>query len=85
MDVCDVKVTNEDGFLAGSESGSNRVATEIVFLPLHPDTGTLLHEERVVASSSTSQVSLMECGHPRNLLLKCFEGFPERGHTREEN
>ena len=33
----------------------NRVASEVVFLPLHPDTGALLHEERVTTSNSTSR------------------------------
>ena len=57
----------------------NRVASESVFLPVHPNTSALLHEERVIASSSTSQVSLMECGPPG------FEEFPEGGHSCEEN
>ena len=59
MDVCDVKVTNEDGFQAGSMMINakhtimkeriwiNRVARRIVFPLLHPDTGALLHEEIV--------------------------------------
>ena len=55
MDVCDVKVTDEDGFLAGNMTIKakntnvkgriwiNLVASEFVFQPLHPDTSALLH------------------------------------------
>ena len=90
MDVCAVKVTDEDGFLAGSMMINakntimkeriwiDRVASEIVFLLWHPGSGALLHEECVIASNSTSKVSLMECGHPGNLLLTCLEEFPEK-------
>ena len=54
MDVCDVNVTDEDGFLAGSmmTKAKNILIKErtldqscgqrIVFLPLHPDTGATL-------------------------------------------
>ena len=51
-----------------SESGSI-VAGKIVFLPLHPDTGALLHDVRVSASNSASKMSLMKCGHSGNFLF----------------
>ena len=70
MDVCDVKVTNEDGFLAGSMMINakntilmkkririNCVARRLVFLSLHPDTGALLHQEIV----SLPQILLARC------------------------
>ena len=77
MDVCNVKATDEDGFLAGSVMtsakntiGKERIwASKIVFLPLHPDTCTLLHDERVIASNSASKMSLMKCGHSGNFLF----------------
>ena len=43
---------------------TNRVAREIVFLPLHPDTSAPLLEERVIAVyllEKTSELSQMEC------------------------
>ena len=40
MDVCDVNVSDEERIWI------NRVASEIVFQALHPDTGTPLYEER---------------------------------------
>merc|ERR1711916_348573 len=88
MDVSDVKVSDEDGYLSRSMTIKannkivkeriwiNRVASEIVFQPLHPDTGAPLHEERLQCErnricilSSTSEMSQMECGHPGNFLL----------------
>ena len=54
---------------------THRVACEIVFLPLHPDTCAPLLEERVIAVyllNSTSEMSQMECrGHTRSLLSTC--------------
>ena len=47
----------------------NRGASEFVFLLLLQDTGALLHDERAIAPSSTSEMSLMECGRPGNFLL----------------
>ena len=73
--VCDVMVIDEDGLLASSIDDQSEkhqhegriwiscVASEIVFQPLHPDTGALLHGERVVASNSSSEMLLMERGH----------------------
>jgi hypothetical protein len=61
MDVSDVIVSDADGYLSRSMTIKannkimkeriwiNRVASEIVFQPLHPDTGAPLHEERVIA------------------------------------
>ena len=56
----------------------NRVASEFVFQPLHRDTGALLHDERVIAvreepisiENSTSELSLLDCGHFGNFLLR---------------
>ena len=43
------------------------MASEIVSQRLHPDTDALLHDERVIASNSTSEMLLMERGHPWKL------------------
>ena len=55
--------TDDDGFLSNCMMFStkntimkeriwiNRVASEIVFLHVHPDTSALLHEERIIAST----------------------------------
>ena len=47
----------------------NRVASDIVFQLLHPDTGALLHDGRVIASNSTSEILLVERDHPGNVLF----------------
>ena len=85
-----MKVSHEDGLMAGNMMITakniimkeriqiNSVASEIVFKPLHPDTGALLHEEFVIASNSTSKMSLMECGHPENFLFSWFRRVPRR-------
>ena len=80
MDVCDVKLTGKDDF---SGRPGSAVASGIAFPSLHLDTGALLHEERVIASNSTSKVSLMECGHPGNHLFTCLEKFPGDDHSCE--
>ena len=61
MDVSDVKVSDEDGYLPRSMTikannmivkeriWMNRVASEILFQPLHPDTGAPSHDECVIA------------------------------------
>ena len=71
MDVSDVMASDEE------RTWINRVTSEIVFQPLHPDTGAPVHEERVIAVreepnctlSSTSVISLMECGQPWTCLV----------------
>ena len=85
-----MKVTDDDGFLTGSlmlkakntimkeRIWINHGASEFVFLPQHPDTGALLHDERVIAPSSTSEMSLMECGRPGNFLLTWSRRVSER-------
>ena len=47
----------------------NRVASDIVFQLLHPDTGALLHDGRVIASNSTSEILLVERDHPGYVLF----------------
>ena len=61
MNVCDMKVTDENCTLSSSMTTqamntfvkerlwTNRVASEIVFQSLHPDTGAPSHGERVTA------------------------------------
>ena len=51
----------------------NCVTSEVVFQPLHPDTGVLLHDGRVIASNSTSDTLLMKHGHPGNFLFSWSE------------
>ena len=82
-----MKVTDEDGFLAIMKERIwiDCVASEIAFLPTHSDTGAPLHEEHVIASNSTSRVSMMECGHRGNLLFTCLEEVSRGGHSWEEN
>ena len=65
-----MKVTDEDGTLSSSKTTkakntlvkerlwTNRVASEIVFQSLHPDTGAPLHEERVTAVREEPNVHL---------------------------
>ena len=90
VDVCNVKATDEDGFLAGSVMTNakntigqeriwiHRVASDIVFLPLHPDTGALFHDERVIASNSASKMSLVKCGHSGNFLFSWLRRVSKR-------
>ena len=54
----------------------NRVASEIMFQPLHPETGVSIHVERGIAAAvliciftSTYEVLQMEYGHTGNFLL----------------
>ena len=42
----------------------SRLASDIGFQPLHADTDALF-----IASNSTIEMSLMECGHPGNALF----------------
>ena len=64
-----------------------RVAQRSCVSALHPDTGScMLHEKRVTASNSTSQMSLMECSYTGNLLnRRVSKSFHEGGHNCEEN
>ena len=85
--------TDEDGFLSNCmiinakntlvKEGIwiNRVAGQFVFQPLHRDTDAPLHDERITASKSTSEMSLMYRGHPGNSLFAwtprvCDSAFP---------
>ena len=75
IDVCDVEVVDEDSFLAGSMTIKakntilkeriwiNCVASELCFCLCIRTLALLLHDERVLASVSTSEISLMECSH----------------------
>ena len=52
---------------------NQHVANEIVFQPLHPDTG----DERIIAFSSTCETLLMERGQTGKFLFCGFEDFLE--------
>ena len=77
-DECDAKVTDDDGFLAIMKELDQSCGQRIMFLPLHPDTGALLHDERVIVSNSASNMSLMECGHSGNFLFSWFRRVSRR-------
>ena len=70
VDVCDVKVTDEDVLIASNMMINakntlmkeriwiNRVASETVFQPLHPVSGSLLHSR---GAQFASRVLLAGC------------------------
>ena len=58
----------------------NRVASEIVFQPLHPEIGASIHVERVIVAAvliciftSACEVLQREYGHTGNCLLTWYE------------
>ena len=79
-----MQVSDEDGYLSRSvtikansnvmkeRKEINLVTSEITFQLLYSDTFAQLHEERVISvrkeSSSTSEMSQVECGHHENFL-----------------
>ena len=62
MDECDAKVS--DVMVSSNHEGAGSIVWPAkLFLPSHLDTGALLLDERVIASNSTSEMSLMQYGH----------------------
>ena len=67
--VCDVKVTAEDGFLVGSmmikaKNTLFKKRTGSIVQPANCVSAFTSRHWRSVASNSTSEMPLMECGHP---------------------
>ena len=97
-----MKVTDEDGTLSSSmmtkakntlvkeRLWTNRVASEIVFLFLHLDTGAPLHEERVTAVREEPNLQLKFHLHdgmrsPWKLLVGGLEESSGGDYSCEEN
>ena len=81
MDAWEVKVTNENGFLASNMiiKAKSTIMQEWIWINRAARSG----HQRPVASNSTSDMSLMECSHCGNLLLTLFENFQKRLQLRK--
>ena len=70
MDVCEEKMSDEDDSLSGSMTMKQTPEVRCTM-------SMSLHFERSPSCmlSSTSEMSLMECGHPGNFLLRGVNEF----------